>query len=164
MHHLRKIARSLFDANDIGTFIGQLEGCFGGDIDPRPAGNIINHHWHRRHFRHHLEMLGQSPLVGLVVVRRHREDTADAVEVGLGNSVGESLCVVATHAKHDGFASSDTLHDEVLHSVPFSFGHGGRLAGRAQGDNIVYSAVEIIVNQCFQLAEIDGVLLSERGD
>ena len=108
------------------------------------------------------EMLGKSPLIGLIVVGRNREDTADAVEISVGDSIANGQGIVTTKSQHDGYAAADGLDDEVLQGATLGFGHSGSLAGGSKSDNIVNPITDEIVDEGFEFAEIDGLLFPKR--
>ena len=157
------VAAGFLDADDVGTFVGEGEGGFCGEVDTGAAGHVVDDDGNGRGFGDGAIVGEEAALVGLVVVGSDREEAADAFEVGAGEGVGEAKGVVAAKAEHNGEATADGFDDEFLHGGAFVFGHGGGLAGGAEGDDIVYTRVYDVFDKCFEAGEIDGFLLPAEG-
>ncbi len=139
--NLTEIARRLFHADDVWTFACQSQRCIGIHIRTRSARHVIEHHRQFRVLGNHLIVLIDALLRRFVVVRHHREDGTDALEVDMFEGVNNLLCVVASHAHHDRDAAAHLTHYGMCY-------HSFLLVGQrlGQGDDFTTASLIAIID------------------
>ena len=82
--------------------LGQFDAGGSLQVDAHASRHIVNDDRHRAGIGNGLEVGLHAALVGLVVIRHHTQDALYAREVLCFDGVDDGLCVVASHAEHDG--------------------------------------------------------------
>ena len=161
--HLFDVARSLLDADDVLEVAGDAQRGFGGHVDARAPGDVVEDHRQGRMFRHGAEMLVQPLLRRLVVIGRHAEYGIGAAQVEFAQLVQHLRRGVSAAAHHQRHAAGDVVGDE--HGDHGAFGHiEGRGFGRgAQGDDVVHAAFDHVVDHAGQRLVIHAAVRREGG-
>ena len=162
--HLVQLPRSLLDGHDVGALVRQAQRGLGLHVNHAAARDVVQDDGQLHRVRDGAEVLVDTFLRGLVVVRHHAHEAVDAKLRHLAREVHRVGRAVVAHVRDDGHAVAHGLHHGAEQVDLLRIEHGRALPRRAVYDERVAAAVHEARGESLDLVHVELAVLVERGD
>ena len=162
--NLGDVARCFLDGNHLLAVAGYAQGGFGKQVHAGAARHVVEHHGHGAGFGYGLEVLVETFLRRLVIIRSDNQHTLDSVEVKVLEEIHHLGRVVATSSQQQ--RKPACVH--ALHCVDYSqlvvVVQTGCFGCRAEHAEEVGAIFDLVYNQFLQRIEVDAAVCMEGSD
>ena len=161
-HGVGHVPAGLLDAADMGVLCQPLYVLHGNGA-PRPAGHVVEDAGDLHRVGHRHEMAVDALRVALVVIGGDEQQAIGPQLLRPEALLQHGLGGVGARPGDDGHPARRGVDDAAERRVVLLVGHGGALAGGAQGQDRVGAAGDVPLGQLPQLLKIHRTVGVEGG-